>query len=94
MPFTILYSVFLVLSLDWFSLIIILLSEGINAIVALQSWIFAMNYLKSYLLATKQPSSTVFRTHSFIFWIITITYTLSLILIALMLSFNSSQKTF
>ena len=62
MPFTLLYAGFLVISLYVFGLIQ-LISVGTNALVALQSWIFAMNYLRSYLTATKEPSSSVFRTH-------------------------------
>ena len=62
MPFTFLYAGFLVISL-YVSVFFQLVSVGTNALVGLQSWIFAMNYLKSYLTATKEPSSSVFRTH-------------------------------
>ena len=44
MPFTFLYAAFLVISLN-VSEFIQLISVGINALVGLQSWIFAMNYL-------------------------------------------------
>ena len=81
MPFTFLYCAFLILSLNFSSSYIMVISESINSIVTLQSWIFSMNYLRSYLLATKEPKSKILKTHSFVFWSITIAYILYLILL-------------
>ena len=51
MPFTFFYAAFLLVPL--FEVTIFeFVSVGINAFVSLQSWILAMNYLKSYLKAS------------------------------------------
>lgn len=52
-----------------------------------------MNYLNSYLIATKEHSSSVFKTHTLIFWIITITYSTSLIFVTIMTYIDTSKAT-
>jgi len=64
----------------------------IKAIISIQSWIFGMNYLDSYLKVTLQSNSKIILINKNLIWIVSSVYSLIILTLTILFSIYQTKK--